>query len=140
MTKSRLNSLELEKQEMKSTICPLNSELADAKNILADNQPLVSLGAQLSKLDSINKRPPSLDMDRFYATDQAVITKASPEAISLGGGLILSGLLSSFGINYTKIIYRISNFIPIPSNLRYVAKKDREAAFMRVSGFVCNYP
>ena len=71
---------------------------------------------------------------------QAVIPKASPEAISLGGGLIVAGLLASLGINNNKIISGISNCIPSPSKLRYVAKKSREATFIRISGFVCNYP
>ena len=53
--------------------------------MLADNQPLVSLGALLSKLNSINKQPTSLAVDIFYAMDQAVMPKASPEAISFGG-------------------------------------------------------
>ena len=75
VTKPRLNSLELENQEMKSTIYALNEEWEEAKKILADNQPLVSLGAHLSKLKSINKRPPSLAADRFYDMAQAVMTK-----------------------------------------------------------------
>ena len=70
---------------MKSAICALNADLAEVKKILADNQTLVSVGAQLSKLKSINKRPPSLDAGIFYAMTQAVIPKASPEAIFIGG-------------------------------------------------------
>ena len=35
VTKSRLNSLELEKHKMKSTICEFNSELEEANNMLA---------------------------------------------------------------------------------------------------------
>ena len=124
---------------MKSIICTLNADLAEANNILADNQPLVSLGTQLSKLKSINKQP-SLAADRFYAMAQAVMPKASPEAISIGCGLVVSGLLASLGINDDKIISGISNCIPIPSNLRYVVKKTREATFTRIAGFVCNYP
>ena len=42
VTKSRLKSMELENQEMKSNICTLNVELSKAKNMLAKNQPLVS--------------------------------------------------------------------------------------------------
>ena len=78
MTKSRVKSLELEDQEMKLTICALNAELVEANNMLAENQPLVSLGAQLSKLKSINKWTSSLAADRFYAMAQAVMPKASP--------------------------------------------------------------
>ena len=73
MTKSRIESLELEKQEMMSTICALNTELAEANNMLADNQPLVSLGDQLSKLKSINRVISLLAADRFYAMAQAVM-------------------------------------------------------------------
>ena len=109
VTKLGLYSLKLENQEMKSTICALNAELAEAKKMLADNQTLVSLGAQLSKLKSINKRPLLLAADRFYAMYQSVMPKASPETIYLGSGLIVSGLLASLGINNTKIIYGISN-------------------------------
>ena len=69
-----------------------------------------------------------------------MITKASPEAICLGGGLTVCGLLESLGITNNKIISGIPNFIPSPSNLRYVVKKYREATFMRISGFVFNYP
>ena len=47
VTKLRLNSLKLENQEMNLTICALNAELAKGKKILAYNQLLVSLGAQL---------------------------------------------------------------------------------------------
>ena len=70
VTKSRLKSLEFENQEMKSNICALDAEWAEAKNMLADNQPLVSAGAQLSKIKSINKRPSSLAADIFYAMDK----------------------------------------------------------------------
>ena len=125
---------------MKPTVCALNVELAEAKKILADNQPLVSLGANLYKLKSINKQPPSLAADRFYAMAQAVMPKASPELISLGGGLIVAGLLASLGTNDNKTISGIHNCIPSPSNLRYVLKKSCEAKFMRISGFVYNYP
>ena len=77
--------------------------------MLADNQPLVSLGTQLYRLKSINKLPPLLAAYRFYAMAQAVITKASPEAISIGGGLLVDGLLASIGINDNKIISGVSN-------------------------------
>ena len=75
-------------------------------------------------------------MDRFYAMAQTVIPKSSPEAISLGGGLIVAGLLASLGINDNKIISGIYNCIPSPSNLQYVAKKACGATFMRISGFI----
>ena len=84
---------------MNQTLCALNSELSEAKKMLADNHPLVSLGAQLSKLKSINQGPTSLDADQFNAIYQSVMPKASPEAIYIGGGLILCGLLDSIGIN-----------------------------------------
>ena len=77
--------------------------------MLEYNQPLVSLGPQLSKLKSINKRPPSLAANRFYAMAQAVMPKASPEEIYLGVELIVSGLLESIGINNIEIISGISN-------------------------------
>ena len=125
---------------MKSTICALNAELAEANKILADNQPLVSLCAQLSKLKSINKQPSSLAADRFYAVAQAVMLKALTEVISLGDVSIVAGLLSIPGINYNKIISGISNYISSPSNLRYVVKKSLGATFMRIVGFVYKYP
>ena len=78
---------------MKSTICALNSELAEAKKMLADNHMLVNLGAQFSKLMSINKQPPSLAADIFYAMAKAVMSKVSPESVSLGGGLIVAVLV-----------------------------------------------
>ena len=52
--------------------------------------------------------------DRFYAMAQAVIPKAPPEAIYIGGGLVLGGLLASLGIKDNKIIYRIPNYMPSP--------------------------
>ena len=61
-----------------------------------------------------------------------MIKKALPEAIFLGDGLIVSGLLESLGINDNKIISEISNCIPIPSNIQYVVKKSREAKFMSI--------
>ena len=60
--------------------------------MLMYNQSLVSLGAQLYKLKSNSKRTSSLAVDRFYAMAQEVMPKASPEAISLGCGLIAGGL------------------------------------------------
>ena len=69
-----------------------------------------------------------------------MIPKSSPEAICFGGGLIVGGILVSVGINDNKIISGIPNYIPSPSNLLYVVKKAREANFMSISGFVCNYP
>ena len=108
--------------------------------MLADNHLLVSASAQLYKLNPINKQPSSLSMDRFYAMDQVVIPKSSPEEICLGGGLIVGGLLASLGINNNNIISGIPNYIPSPSNLWCVAKKSREDTFMRIAGFVCNYP
>ena len=74
--------------------------------------------------------------DRFYDMSEAVMTKASPEAICPGGGLVVSGLLPSIGINNNKIIYGIPNCIPSPSKLWYVAKKYHKATFMRIAGFV----
>ena len=99
---------------MKLTICTLNAELAEFKKMLVENQLLVSVGAQLSKIKSINKRPPLMAANRFYSMVQAVIPKASPEAIYLGCGLIVDGILESLGINDNKIISRIPNCIPIP--------------------------
>ena len=61
--------------------------------------------------------------DRYYAMEKAVMPKASPEAICLGGGLIVTGLLTSVGINNNEIIYGIPNCIPSPPNPRYVVKK-----------------
>ena len=54
--------------------------------------------------------------------------------------MIVDGLLESLGINNNKIISGIPSFIPSPSKLWYVVKKSREATFMRIAGFVCNYP
>ena len=140
MTKLPLKSLELENKGMKLTICALNAELSEANNILADNHPLFSLGTQLSKLNSINKRLSSLAADRFYDMVQAVIPKASLEAISLGVGLIVGGLLKILVVNGSNTVSGIQNCIPSPSNLRYVVKKSHEDAFMRIAGFVCRYP
>ena len=108
--------------------------------MLADKQPLVSLSAQLSKLNSINKQPPSLAGDISYTMAQAEMPKASPEAIYIGGGLIVGGILASLGINNNKIIYGISNLIPSPLNLQYVVNKYREDKFISIAGFVYNYP
>ena len=71
---------------------------------------------------------------------QAVIPKASSEAICIGGGLIVGDLLASLGINDHKSISGIPNYIPNPSHLCYVVKKSGEATFMSIAGFVCNYP
>ena len=78
--------------------------------------------------------------DIFYAIPQEVIPKTSPEAIYIGGGLLVGVLLEILGINHNKIISGIPNYIPSPPNLRYVVKNYREDKFMRISGFVCNYP
>ena len=83
---------------MKSTIYALNAELSESKIVLAYNHTLVSVGDQLSKINIINTWPSSLAVDRLYSMAQAVIPKAWPEAISLGGGLIIGGLLASLGI------------------------------------------
>ena len=69
---------------------------------------------------------------------QSVILKASPEAICLGGGLLVGGLLESLGIINNNIISEILNYIPSPSNLLYVKKKSYEDTFMSIAGFVCN--
>ena len=108
--------------------------------MLAHNHPLYSLGAQFSKIKSINKQLSLLAVDRLYAMAKAVMPKSSLEAISLEGGFILSVLLIKLGINENKIISRIPNCIPSPSNLRYVVKKSRADKFMRIAGFVCNSP
>ena len=71
---------------------------------------------------------------------QAVMPKASQEAISIGCALIVAGLLEILGINDNKTISGISNCIPSPSNIRYMVKKSREATFMRIAGFVWKYP
>ena len=103
MANTQLNHLELENKEMKSNICAFNSELEESKNMLVYNQPLVSLDDQLSRLNSINKRPPLLATDRFYAMAQAVMPKSSSEAISVRGVFIVSGFLASLGINDNKL-------------------------------------
>ena len=54
--------------------------------MLEYNQKLVSAGVKLSTLKEINKRPPFLAVDIVYAMFQSVISKASPEAICIGGG------------------------------------------------------
>ena len=53
---------------------------------------------------------------------QAVIPKASPETICLGGELIVGGLLERLDINDNKFIYGISNCILSPSDLMFVVK------------------
>ena len=102
--------------------------------MLADNQPLVCVGPQLSKLKLINQQPSLLAADIFYSMAQAVMPKASSEAISLGGGLMLGGLLASIGINDSKIIPGVPNIIPSPSRLWYMVKISPEAKFMRIAG------
>ena len=114
MIKSRLKSLELEYQEMKSTICKLKAESAEAKTMLSENHMLISAGNKLSELKPINRWPSPLDADRCYAMDQSVIPKGSPEEICLWGGFIVGGILEIFGINNNKIIYGIPNYIPSP--------------------------
>ena len=84
---------------MKSTLCTLNAELEGAKKMLEYNQTLVSLGDQLYTLKSINKQPPSMAANIFYAMAQALMPRISPYAISLVGGLIVSGLLVILAIN-----------------------------------------
>ena len=125
---------------MKSIICAFNAELEYAKKMLSYIHPLASLGAQLSKLKSINKQPPSLAADIFYTISQAVMPKSSAEAISIVVVLLIAGLLESIGAKDNKIISEIYNGIISPSNLCYVVKKYREATFMMIAGFVCNYP
>ena len=120
-------------------MCTLNADLAESKKMLAENQPLVSADAHFYKLNSINKRPSSLAVDKFYDMAQAVIPKASPEEIYLGGGLILCSLLASLDIKNKKIISGIPNFIPISSHLQYVVNKSHEYTFMSIVGFFCNY-
>ena len=44
------------------------------------------------------------------------------------------------GINDNNVLSGIPNGIPSPSSLWYVAKKACEATFMRIAGFVYNYP
>ena len=56
MKKLQLKSLELENQEMKSTIFVLNVDLVEYNKMLEDNHPLVTIGDQFYKLKSINKR------------------------------------------------------------------------------------
>ena len=56
-----------------------------------------------------------------------MILKALLEPISLGGGLIVDGLLASLDIKDNKIISGISNCITSPSNLRCVVNKSRKA-------------
>ena len=71
---------------------------------------------------------------------QSVMPKASPEAISIGVGLILSGLLACLCINNNMIISGIYNYIPSPSNLQSVLKESHEAIFMRIAGFSAIIP
>ena len=94
---------------MELTIYALNAELEEVNKMSAENQPLVGLGAQLYKLKPINKQPSSLADNKFYAMAQTVLPKTSPEEISLGGGLLVGGILESIGINDNSIIYGIPN-------------------------------
>ena len=55
VTKSQLESLRAENKAMNLIICAFNAEFSETKKMLADNQPLVCLGSQLSKLKLINK-------------------------------------------------------------------------------------
>ena len=55
--KLQLKSLELENQEIKSTIFVLNVDLVQYNKMLEDNHPLVTIEDQFYKLKSINKRP-----------------------------------------------------------------------------------
>ena len=82
--------------------------------MLSENQTLLSVGSNFSKLKSINKQSSSLAVDVFYAISQAVMPKSSPEAICNGGVLMVGGLLESIGINDNKIISGIPNLIPSP--------------------------
>ena len=70
---------------------------------------------------------------------QEVTLKASPEAISFVGWLIVGGILASIGINYNNIISGIPNGIPNPSIIQSMVNKYCENKFMRISGFVCKY-
>ena len=108
--------------------------------MLAYNHTLAQLGTQLSKLNSIIQQPTFISADIFHARSQAVMPKASPAAISLGGGLVVGGILDSIGINDNKILSWIPNDITSPSRLWYMVKKPRESIFMRIVGFVWNYP
>ena len=72
--------------------------------------------------------------------DPSSDSEGSLEAISLGGGLLVYDLLESLVNNDNKIISGIPNFIPSPSNLRYVVNKYRGDTFMSIAGFVFNYP
>ena len=107
--------------------------------MLANNQLLVHLGYQFSKLKSINQQVSSLAADKFYAMSQALIPKASPEAISFGGGLMVGVILESLGINCNNIVSGIPNVIPIPSSLRYMVKKACEDSFMRIAGVLFGF-
>ena len=70
---------------------------------------------------------------------QSVIPKDSPEAICLGGGLVVGGLLASIGIKDNRIISGIPNYIPSSSKIQYAVKKSHEATFIRIAAYVCNY-
>ena len=68
------------------------------------------------------------------------MSKSLLEEIYIGFGLIAGGILDSIGINDNKIISGIPNDITSPSRLWYMVKKPRESIFMRIVGFVWNYP
>ena len=76
----------------------------------------------------------------FYAMSQAVMPKASTEAISIEVGLLVGVLLVIMFINYNKIISGIQNVIPSPSSLQYVIKKAREATFKIFQGLYVIIP
>ena len=100
---------------MKLSIFGFRAELAESKKILSYNQTLFCLGAHLSKLNVINQQPTLIYVDQFYAMSRALISKASPEVISLGCGLMVGVPLKCNGINDNKIMYEILNGIPSSS-------------------------
>ena len=125
---------------MNLTTCALNAYLEEDTKMLSENQTLLSVGSNFSKLKSINKQSSSLAVDVFYAISQAVMPKSSPEAIYIGFGLVVGGLLTIIGICNKNIIYRIPNGIPSPSRLCCVVKKSLKVKFMSIVGFFCKYP
>ena len=66
--------------------------------------------------------------------------EASLEEISLVVGLVVGGLLASFGNNDNNIISVIPNGITSTQSLWSVVTKSRKAKFTRMVRFVCNYP
>ena len=54
--------------------------------------------------------------------------------------MIVSVFLASLGINDNEIISEIPHCIPSSPNLWYVVNTFRKDTFMRILGFVCNYP